>query len=252
MQVPTPEGRKPGDRFQVQLAPPAASCGEVVLTVPKGAHPGQLVHFDAPDGTRMQAMVPDGKAAGETFCVRLEPLPSQVDVTVPEGAVGGDEVEFQAPDGTLLKAVVPHGLAVGQTFMVSVASREDFVLGQLYTASGSGDLKAAKRWAADGASVNGVVDMGFTPLFFAATNGRSAVVAWLLEQRADVTAQCVGRRTALHWASRNGHMEVVQMLIAAKAPLDVRDRSDRTPLGVAVDKNQADVVALLKAAGASA
>jgi len=114
------------------------------------------------------------------------------------------------------------------------------------------DLKAAKRWAADGASVNGVVDMGFTPLFFAATNGRGAVVAWLLEQRADATAQCVGRRTALHWASRNGHMEVVRMLIAAKAPLDVRDRSDRTPLGVAVDKNQAEVVALLKAAGASA
>merc|ERR1719356_2281862 len=48
MQVAVPEDRAPGDRFQVQLAlqaaaPPAASCGEVVLTVPKGAHPGQLV-----------------------------------------------------------------------------------------------------------------------------------------------------------------------------------------------------------------
>jgi hypothetical protein len=252
MQVPVPDGKKPGDLFQVQLAPGASSCGEVMLTVPKGVQPGHLVHFDAPDGTRMQTMVPEGKVPGDSFEVRLGPLPSQVDVTVPEGAVGGEEVEFQAPDGTILKAVVPHGLASGQTFRVSVATREDFVLGQLYTAAGCGDLKAAKRWAADGAPVNGVVDMGFTPLFYAATNGRAAVTAWLLEQKADVTAQCVGRRTALHWAARNGHVEVVSMLLAAKAPLDVRDRSERTPLGVAMDKNQAEVVGLLKAAGAPA
>mmetsp|Transcript_75070 Transcript_75070/g.212149 ORF Transcript_75070/g.212149 Transcript_75070/m.212149 type:complete len:197 (+) Transcript_75070:362-952(+) len=196
----------------------------------------------------MQAIVPEGKKPGDDFQVALGP--SQVTLEVPKDMSEGREIEFQVPGGATMKAVVPAGLRAGDTFTVSLLPRDHVPLSELCAAAGAGDLGAVKKRVEAGLSVNAVFDMGFTPIFYAATNGQLEVAQWLLEQRADVTVQNHDKRTPLHWGARNGHVEVVKLLLAAKAPLDLQDLSGRTPVTLAEDKGQTEIARLLRQAAA--
>lgn len=370
MQVSVPEGEKPGNEFQVQISHVAAQDGLVVtLTVPEGVEPGQIVLFDAPDGTCMRVFVPEGRAPGAEFQVMLAPPTTQVKLVVPSGMRGGEELEFQSPDGSHMRTQVPVGLTAGDTFAVNVrrpvtnsalesqsqvaskdgltvpsgsdfntaalekayemsvdsglspnseafkatsnsftapssgfpvssgspapnyavaepsrltamavptdayaAPNEQVVwasgafpsphavvaepvnggqdnggLGQLCSAVGAGHLEAVMQCVAEGVSVNGVYDAGFTPLFYAAIDGQPHVAQWLLEQGADVLARNDEQRTPLHWAARSGHAEVVQLLLAAQADPSAQDGTGRTPLALARQKGQLEAAAVLEA-----
>ncbi len=61
-----------------------------------------------------------------------------------------------------------------------------------------------------------------------------------------------GGKTALSYAAENGHTDVVAFLIQSSSPVDERDRRGRTALMHAIEKRRASVVASLLAHGASA
>jgi ankyrin repeat protein len=132
--------------------------------------------------------------------------------------------------------------------LVALALSSQVLGGAPYQATKYGDLANLKillknnpdlifRTNADGA----------TPLIEAAAEGNRDAVELLLANKADIHAQDVGRRTALHYAAENGHKDVVELLLANKAYVDATDRFGTTPLGCAAGSCHKDIVELLLA-----
>ncbi|KAL8402589.1 hypothetical protein RB596_009093 [Gaeumannomyces avenae] len=92
---------------------------------------------------------------------------------------------------------------------------------------------------------------GQTPLWWAARNGREAIVKLLLATgKVDVESKSWGGQTPLWWAARNGHEAVVKLLLATgKVDVDSKDQSGRTPLSWAAANGHETVVKLLLATG---
>jgi hypothetical protein len=266
MRAEVPEGKKSGDTFEV-LVPQAF----IAITVPENAKEGQPVQFltGPPDQQRkLQAIVPPGKKPGETFEVTEAQCEHVIDVQCPEGVKPGDQVSIPGPQGAApLTVQVPPGIKPGDVFPVVLrpalkapapTSEKEAIIQELCAAAQTGDAaqceQCIKKGQASGADcINGTYTMGFTPIFYAATYGHSAVVKALIEARANVTLANEEGRTPLHWAARNGHLECATMLVTASTvPLTMKDKGGRTPLGVAEDKQQKEVSAMLRSRGATA
>ena len=73
-------------------------------------------------------------------------------------------------------------------------------------------------------------DHGFSPLHWAAKEGRTSVVELLIKRGARINASNMGDDTALHLASAHGHREVIQVLLANKADVNATNEHGNTPL----------------------
>ncbi len=158
--------------------------------------------------------------------------------------------------------------------------------GYLTQAAKTGDAPLVRNWIALGHNVDEMGEDGRTPLVWAAYNGHTEVVRFLIEDRIDVNTttpdmhgmtalqaaaagghaniaqilidagsdvnaqQDVNGATALLYATSSGQIEVVQVLIDAKAELNVKTLEGKTALTYAKESNQADIVKLLNDAGA--
>lgn len=111
-QAQVPEGCSPGDMFQVKVSfavengaqlqnmefqnqgPNYCSSGLMTLTiqVPHGAEPGSSIGFMSPNGSQMQAQVPEGVVEGQTF---------QVQVPSSQGLVLQDGFQRQVYEGQI-------------------------------------------------------------------------------------------------------------------------------------------------------
>jgi len=89
----------------------------------------------------------------------------------------------------------------------------------LHTASSAGDTKAVVELLDKGKYDINEQRSGFTPLMFAAANGRSDIVRLLLERGADIHATGRGG-DALFWAAEGGHADVVKLLIDRGSDID--------------------------------
>jgi ankyrin repeat protein len=76
---------------------------------------------------------------------------------------------------------------------------------------------------------------GFTPLLFAARDGRVAAARVLLEHGADINVVDPDRHTALILALINGHFDVAGVLIDKGIDVNMEDKVGRTALMAAVD-----------------
>lgn len=85
-----------------------------------------------------------------------------------------------------------------------------------------GHLAWAQKLVARGAAINRA---GWTPLHYAASDGGTPVVAWLLEQGAQLDALSPTGNSALMMAARYGASESVELLLAKGA--DPRLRNPR-------------------------
>ena len=83
-------------------------------------------------------------------------------------------------------------------------------------------------------------------LFWASKNGRTEIVAELLEKGVSDRA----KNTALQWASRNGHTEIVAMLLEKGADVNAKNIIGYTALIWASEYRHTEIVAMLLAAGA--
>jgi len=89
-----------------------------------------------------------------------------------------------------------------------------------------------------------------SPLYYAATKGRLAVVRMLLERDVDVNAAGKSGVTPLIGAAHASHLtatadEVVEALLAAGAKVNVRDSDGRTPLHYAANAGGVNVSAVI-------
>ena len=71
----------------------------------------------------------------------------------------------------------------------------------------------------------------------------------LLAAKAEVNKSSADGWTPLYWASSNGHLEVVTTLLAAKAVVNKSDNDGVTPLTVAATNEYPEIAALLREAG---
>eukprot|EP00746_Dinoflagellata_sp_MGD_P090992 gnl/MRDRNA2_/MRDRNA2_35996_c0_seq2.p1 gnl/MRDRNA2_/MRDRNA2_35996_c0~~gnl/MRDRNA2_/MRDRNA2_35996_c0_seq2.p1 ORF type:complete len:554 (-),score=171.01 gnl/MRDRNA2_/MRDRNA2_35996_c0_seq2:7-1623(-) len=101
------------------------------------------------------------------------------------------------------------------------------------------------------AHANPSVSPGATPLIAAAEEGRTPMVRWLVQQKADVAATSEIGATALMAASMRGSGEAVEMLLEALADPNHRAGGGWTALMVASQSGKQDVARTLLDAKAS-
>ncbi|CAE7490100.1 ankrd52 [Symbiodinium sp. CCMP2592] len=99
----------------------------------------------------------------------------------------------------------------------------------LHLAAGNGQVLAAQALLNARATMSGD-NMGRAPLHFAAQGGYLATAGLLLEAQAYLELEDATQRTPLHHSARSGHVEVTELLLSAKARPDARDGDLNTPL----------------------
>jgi ankyrin repeat protein len=122
----------------------------------------------------------------------------------------------------------------------------------LHCAAERGHEKVVAYLLENGAQV-GQQDGGhYTPLMYASEEGHIRVVLLLLthmgeqaQRQALAATDASNRRTALHWAARGGHEEVVTALLGHGACADTRDKYGKSPLADAVHEGHLVVMLLL-------
>lgn len=99
----------------------------------------------------------------------------------------------------------------------------------LMYAARRGHLEAARVLIEENASPNtGGGHKGITPLQEAIDHGRTAVVAFLLQNRADPNQRDQNRKTPLMYAAENGELASVELLLEYKAKIKSKDSDGLT------------------------
>ncbi|RWS03983.1 Integrin-linked protein kinase-like protein [Dinothrombium tinctorium] len=94
-----------------------------------------------------------------------------------------------------------------------------------------GNAFQVRVWLDDTAhDMNQGDDHGFSPLHWAAKEGRTHIVEMLINKGARINATNMGDDTALHLASAHGHRDVVLILIKTKADINAVNEHGNTPL----------------------
>lgn len=132
----------------------------------------------------------------------------------------------------------------------------DKAASELVTAARSGDVAAVRKQLDAGAKIDAPESSnGRAALHFAAKEGRTEVVALLLERNADLRVTDNIGKAPLFLAGEAGRTEVVKQLLEAAASrgvdiVNASDKGGRTPLMWTAGMGNPDSVALLIAAGA--
>jgi len=119
----------------------------------------------------------------------------------------------------------------------------------LLAASLKGHTEVARVLLAAGAELN---PEGWSPLHYAAFEGRAEMIKFLLDKGADKNAIAPNEFTPLMLAVRNGHEDAARALLYGDPDVNYKAPSTgETALTLAVKKGAAPVIELLKRAGAT-
>ena len=91
---------------------------------------------------------------------------------------------------------------------------------------------------------------GWAPLHYAAFEGRTEVVKYLLEKGAEKDTLAPNGYSALLLAMRNGHMEAARELLYADADVNIKGARGETALSLAKGRNDKGLEELIRRAGA--
>mmetsp|Transcript_21787 Transcript_21787/g.32574 ORF Transcript_21787/g.32574 Transcript_21787/m.32574 type:complete len:891 (-) Transcript_21787:80-2752(-) len=113
-------------------------------------------------------------------------------------------------------------------------------------------LPAIQLLAAAGADINVVTAQGYTPLIIASAHGWADIVAWFIENGADVDHQAADAdgSTAIMYAGTAGHVDTVKKLIAAGANVNLKHNSGGTALSESAAGGNVEIVEAILGAGA--
>ena len=117
----------------------------------------------------------------------------------------------------------------------------------LMLASLKGHLGITKMLVERGAPVT---QSGWAPLHFAAFEGRTEVVKYLLKEGAEKDSLAPNGYTPLLLAMRNGHMDAARELLYADADVNIKGARGETALSLAQGRKEKDLEALIRRAGA--
>jgi uncharacterized protein len=103
-----------------------------------------------------------------------------------------------------------------------------------------------------GEDVDALDREGRTPLFYAAKEGDTEIVAELLKLGSNVNVQDKNQETPLHFAAREYRPEAAELLIRCGADVSIRDLHGNTPLWRAIfeSRGRGELIKLLLSAGA--
>jgi ankyrin repeat protein len=107
-------------------------------------------------------------------------------------------------------------------------------------------LEYVKRFVEAGAEIN---FYGWPPLSYAAFNGHTAIVDYLLKRGAEIDAKTQNGSTALFFAARFGHIEAVKLLLKNEADPTIANENGETAVDWAMKNKHTDIEDLLRAAG---
>ena len=198
------------------------------------------------------AIVP-GLAAAQSFDELLKAVNAGDAKTVGAFLNKGLDPDTADPDGnTILMIAARLGHQDVVALLISrkagVARRSPHGDTALMMACLKGHLAIAKLLVANGAQIS---QSGWTPLHYAAFEGRTEVVRYLLEKGADKDAPAPNGFTALMLAARGGHIDTARLLLYEDADLTVRGPKGETALGIARERKNQEIVDLLRRAGAA-
>jgi ankyrin repeat protein len=161
--------------------------------------------------------------------------------------IAGDERLADAArraDAAAVRTLLDRGAAVNDAMGDGMTA--------LHWAAYNDDVEMARLLLGRGASVDAVTRNGnLTPLMVAATNGNAAVMAPLLDSRADTRARSTDGATVLMMGALSGSVAVVTRLLDHGAEIDAKDSArGQTPLMFAAAADRVDVLKLLASRGA--
>jgi ankyrin repeat protein len=110
-----------------------------------------------------------------------------------------------------------------------------------------GSLEIVRLLHGRGGEIN---SSGWTALHYAAFQGQTTVVKYLLENKAEVDARAPNGVTPLMAAVRNGHVDVAKLLLARGADPNAKNDGGATALQWAVKGGNTDLAQVLKQGGA--
>lgn len=97
-----------------------------------------------------------------------------------------------------------------------------------------------------------LIELCGMPLIHASRKGKTHMVKFLWEHRANISYVDLHGQTVLHKACISGNTDLVRFLLSdLKVAVDCSDKSDRTPLYFAAEKGYLDIVNLLISSGAN-
>lgn len=96
-------------------------------------------------------------------------------------------------------------------------------------------------------------DMGRRPLSLAQNRNHTEIIRLLIKGKADVNFECLPAAFPLHEAVKRGNAAIVQLLVDARADLNARSskKGSTTPLALAIAKGQTECGEVLIHAGCS-
>jgi ankyrin repeat protein len=109
-----------------------------------------------------------------------------------------------------------------------------------------GRANYVKRLVDAGAEIN---FFGWPPLVYAAYNGHTEIVEYLIGRGADVNGKAENGSSALFFASRFGHLETVKALLKHRADLTILNDKDETAVDWALKGKNSDIEDILRKAG---
>ncbi|KAM0823533.1 hypothetical protein ACQ4PT_070810 [Festuca glaucescens] len=124
----------------------------------------------------------------------------------------------------------------------------------LHWAASRGCLESCRFLVEEsGLDVNAVSKLGMTPMSYAAHEGKTQVIRYLLDRGVDPAMSDERGTTPLHNAALQGHCEVVRLLLSEGVPVDPVDhRGPQLQLAVSKDHDEAVKVLLEHSADAGA
>src|SRR5262245_50868327 len=126
----------------------------------------------------------------------------------------------------------------------------------IWTAAERGMLDDVKRFVAAGTPVDAKGRGDITALHKAAQAGHFEVVAWLLDNGANVNARTIpepgnpGAETPLYLAAERGNIDVVEFLLKRGANPDLKSSDGTSPLAKAAESGNVRLVSVLVDNGA--
>jgi ankyrin repeat protein len=109
-----------------------------------------------------------------------------------------------------------------------------------------GRASYVRRLVDAGAEVN---FFGWPPLVYAAYNGHTEIVDYLIGRGAEIDAKTENGSTALFFASRFGHIETVKALLKHRADPNIVNDKDETAVDWAMKEKNTHIEELLRTAG---
>lgn len=127
-----------------QQQPQGEQPGPIVITVPEGTNPGDVLTINLPNGQKIEYPVPPNGKPGDKITIspgggeEEEEEGDTIAVVVPKGAKPGDEVEYDI-DGDKVKITMPADCKEGDKIHLQASTSKDTLQVEVPEGMGPGD-----------------------------------------------------------------------------------------------------------------